>query len=112
VAVVDLPEQIDVANAAQVRRQLAAALASGAAVVIADMTGTTFTDTLGVRALVLAHQHAVARGAELRVVLVAKPVLRVLSILGVDRYLAIYPNLSAARSAEAAPPWTAAGVVA
>jgi anti-anti-sigma factor len=68
VAVVALPAEIDIANAGEVRRDLTDAVASGAAVVIADMRGTTFSDTMGVRELVLAHKLADTKGAQFRVV--------------------------------------------
>jgi len=41
-------------------RQLGCALATGAMIVIADMTGTRFCDSTGLRALVLAHKQAAA----------------------------------------------------
>lgn len=63
VMVVKLPTEIAIDNAADVRDELLTAVESGAAAVIADMTRSTFTDTMGVRMLVLAHQHAVAQGA-------------------------------------------------
>jgi anti-anti-sigma regulatory factor len=44
--VVKLPAEMDITNAADVRDELLTAVESGAAVVIADMTGTTFTDTM------------------------------------------------------------------
>ncbi len=53
--VVTLPAEIDMANSGQVRRELYAALATGVAVVVAGMTATTFCDTMGFRALVMAH---------------------------------------------------------
>jgi anti-sigma B factor antagonist len=62
------------------------------------MTGTTFTDTMGVRTLVLAHQHAVAKGAELRLALSSRLVLRVLSAMGFDGYFSIYPTVAEAQA--------------
>src|SRR5215472_3649622 len=85
--VVSLPAEIDVANAERISGQLRAAVAAGPTVVIADMTATTFCDSMGVRALLLAHRHAGARGTELRLLLPSPYVLRV---LGVDAVLPIY----------------------
>jgi anti-sigma B factor antagonist len=96
---VKLPAEIDIANAADVRDELLTALESGAAVVVADMTGTTFTDTMGIRALVLAHQHAAAKGGELRLAISSRLVLRVLSAMGFDGYFSVYPNVAQARAA-------------
>ena len=88
--VVSLPAEIDMANAERISGQLRAAVAAGPKVVIADMTATTFCDSMGVRVLVLAHRHAVARGTELRLLLPCPHVLRVMEVLGVDAVLPIY----------------------
>jgi len=97
--VVKLPAEIDITNAADVRDELLTAFRSGAAVVIADMTGTTFTDTMGVRTLVLAQQHAVANGGQLRLALSSRLLLRVLSAMGFDGYFSIYPTVAEAQAA-------------
>ena len=52
--IVTLPAEIDMANADSIGKQLAAASGPSAAVVIADMTATTFCDSVGMRMLVLA----------------------------------------------------------
>jgi anti-sigma B factor antagonist len=101
-AVVTLPAEIDMDNADRVGADLLAAFAPGVTAVVADMTATTFCDSRGVRALVLAHKHAGASGAELRLAGPAAGVLRVLAVLGLDGLLAIYPSLSAALPAERA----------
>ena len=64
--VVTLPAEIDMTNASIVARQLHEALVSGAAVVIADLTSTTFWDCSGVRSLLLAHHQAAAANIEFR----------------------------------------------
>jgi anti-anti-sigma factor len=99
--VVTLPAEIDMANAHQVRQQLYSALVPGVTVVVANMTATTFCDTMGFRALVLAHKRAVERGSELRLLITSPHVLRVMGILKVDTVLSIYSDLEAA----VARPW-------
>jgi anti-anti-sigma factor len=94
--IVTLPAEIDVANADAVGDRLAAALAPGVKVVIADMTATTFCDTLAVRMLVLAQRQAVANGAELRLLLPSPHVMRVWRILGLDMVLPVYQSLEEA----------------
>ena len=94
--IITLPDEIDVTNAQSVGDELQAAFGSGAAVVIADMSGTTYLDSSGVRYLLLAHEHAAQAGAQLRLVTESAAVLRILQITGVDRLLKIYPNLQAA----------------
>jgi anti-anti-sigma regulatory factor len=54
-------------------------------------------------ALVHAHKHAAASGAQLQVVVPSARVLRVLAILGLDCQLAIYPSLPDALAAKPAP---------
>lgn len=101
--VVTLPAEIDLANADGVGADLHAALASGVTVVVADMTATTFCDSRGYRALVLAHKHAVTSGAELRLVVPSAGVLRVMGVLGLDAVLAIYPGLPEALTVQPEP---------
>jgi anti-anti-sigma factor len=93
---VTLPDEIDIANAHAVREQIAAAFKPGVGVVIADMTATTFCDTMGIRALVLAHQRAAASGSELRLLMPCRNVMRLLELLGLDRALAVYQDLAGA----------------
>jgi anti-anti-sigma factor len=65
-------------------------------VVIADMTATTFCDTMGIRMLVLARRQAAAVGTDLRLLLPCPHVLRVMKIQGVDAVLPIHQNLDEA----------------
>ena len=99
---VALPAEIDIANAHQVRQELYCALATGVAVVVADMTATTFCDSMGFRALVMADKQARAGNAELRLAIPSASMLRVMSITGMDRMLRIYPSLDAAVAARPA----------
>jgi anti-sigma B factor antagonist len=94
--VVTFPGEIDMANAAGVRADLTAAFDAGAAVVIADMSGTRFCDTSGIHALVVAHKRAQASGTAFRVVVRPGEVRRVLEIVRLDSVLALYPRLDIA----------------
>ena len=98
-AVVTLPQDIDRSNADQIREQLLWIINRGAAVLIADLTGTVSCDYSGVEALARAHHRAVANGTELRLVVTADVVRRVLSLNGLDRLVAVYPDLDAAIAA-------------
>ena len=95
-AVVLLPAELDIANAHLFSEQLSAALASGASVVIADMTGTTFCDSTGVRMLVQARQQAVANHTDLRLVVPHTYVRHTLGRMGVGELLSIYLNFQEA----------------
>jgi anti-sigma B factor antagonist len=101
--VITLPNEIDITNAPQVSHELAAAFAPGVSTVIVDMTPTTCCDSSGVRILALAHRQAAADHAELRVVAPAAAVLRIFELTGLDRLVAIYPTLDAARAAIGEP---------
>jgi len=103
VAVATLPVEIDLVNAGQVREDLLSVLNRGPATLIVDMGGTTFCDSAGVNALVRAYKRAAASGAQMRLVVSAPAVQRVLAITGVDRLIGIYPSVAAALAAVAQP---------
>ena len=94
--VVTLPAEIDMANAGALGEQLAAALAPGVRVVIADMTATTFCGSAGINTLIGASKRATAHGAELRLLLSGPNVLRIMKIQGVDAVLPIFFSLEEA----------------
>jgi anti-anti-sigma factor len=98
-AIVAFPEHIDVSNAGQLREQLLSVINRGAAVLIADMTVTVSCDHAGVDAVARAYQRAVVSGTQLRLVVTAPVVRRVLSIEGMDRLVSIYPSLEPAIAA-------------
>lgn len=109
-AVLTLPAEIDIANARRLCGRVGAALVSGATVVVADMTATTFCDSSGARILVLAWEQAAANDIELRIVVPSAAVRRGFALMGLDGFLPFYPSLSAALTAEpaqasAARPW-------
>jgi len=97
--VVTLPEHIDVTNVAQLREQLLSLINRGAAVLIVDMTATVSCDHAAMDAIARAYQRAAVSGTQLRLVVTAPVVRRVLSIEGVDRLVSIYPTLEAATAA-------------
>jgi anti-sigma B factor antagonist len=94
--IVTLPEHIDIGNARSVAEELEAIFDTGVAVVVADLTGTRTCSAAGVHELDLAHQRAIARDIELRLVIPPGEALRVFALTGHDRWLPIYPDLAAA----------------
>ncbi len=95
-AIVALPVEIDLTNHAVAAASLLDAL-DNIGLVIADMSGTTFCDSAGLRMLFNAHQHASASGSTLRIVIrPGSSVARSLAILGMDRVLPIYASLEEA----------------
>jgi anti-sigma B factor antagonist len=93
-AVITMAAEIDVTNADEIRQALLAAASDSAAVLIIDMSGTTFCDSAGVQAIIDARNKATATRTQLR--LVATAVLRILTLTGVDQLIPIYPTLEAA----------------
>jgi anti-sigma B factor antagonist len=97
-AVIRMPAEIDVTNSERVRRALVAAVGQDQdqrpAVLIIDMSETTFCDSAGVQAIVAAHRHVAATGPQLR--LVAPGVERILTLVGVGQLVPLYPTVGAA----------------
>jgi anti-sigma B factor antagonist len=103
VAVVSLPAEIDISNADQVREDLLSTINRGPALLVADMSATTFCDSAGVNGLVRAFKRATASGAGMRLVVSAPAVQRILAITGVDHLIDIYPSVAAAMAATDQP---------
>jgi anti-anti-sigma factor len=85
-----LPAEIDLTNAEQACDRLCAAFASGAPVVIADFTATTFCDCSSMRRLLAVRHRAAARHAELRLAVpLGGEVRRLLELTGLGRHLSV-----------------------
>lgn len=93
-AVIRMPAEIDAASADEIRQALLAAVSPGTAILIIDMGGTTFCDSAGLKSIIAAHARAAETGTQLR--LVATAVLRIITIVGIDQLIPIYPTLEAA----------------
>ena len=92
--VVMLPDEIDMTSREDTYDQLHAAFASGAPVVVADLTATTFCDCASLRRLIAVQDRAAAQGTHLRLVIPpGSPVHRLSALLSVERRLPVYPSL-------------------
>jgi anti-sigma B factor antagonist len=100
-AVVALPAHMNVSTAGRIGAELLSVIDRGATGLIADMTAVSWCDHAGAGAVVRAFQRAVISGTELRLVVTAPAVSRVLSLSGVDRLVPIHPSLEAATAASA-----------
>ncbi len=98
-ATVRLPDNIDLFNARPIGEELLALINRGAAALIVDMTATASCDYAGAEALVRAYQRAAASGTQLRLVVPAPVVRRVLSLNGLERLVSVYPCREAAIAA-------------
>lgn len=102
--IVALPAEIDLTNVDRVYDLLDAAVASGAPVIVADLTGTTFCDSEGMQRLIMIHKRAACRDAQLR--LAVSPggmVWRMVEILGLDQRLPVYASAREAADLLKAP---------
>lgn len=95
-----LPRQVGAASAGPVGEQLMAVLGQGATVLIADMTATRSCDHAGTGVLARVYQRAVAQGTELRLVIGAAVVRRVVALSGLDQLVPVFATLRAARAAQ------------
>lgn len=97
--VVSLPEQVDESSAGRVREQLLRHVDGGVRLLIADMTGVISCDHAGAEALARVYERAVTSGTQLRLVISAVAVRKVIAISGLDRLVSVFPDLAAAQSA-------------
>jgi PAS domain S-box-containing protein len=95
-AVVTFPEQVGEPDAALIGEQLLGALGQGAVILIADMSATVRCDQAGAAAVARACLRAAACQAELRLVITAPGVRRLMSAEGLDRLVPVYASLEAA----------------
>jgi anti-sigma B factor antagonist len=100
VAVVTMPDEIDIANAEDIRDTLLAVLNQGITTLIVDLTGTAFCACAGASAFARAQQRARASGGQVRLVARAPIVRRLLAITGLDHLIPVFDSLSAARAAQ------------
>jgi anti-sigma B factor antagonist len=95
-AIVRLPAEVDITNADDLRESLLSVLNQGAVALVADMTLTTFCDSAGINALARAVRRAAASSAKIRVAAGAPAVLRVFTLVGIDRVIDVHPSVAAA----------------
>jgi anti-sigma B factor antagonist len=92
-AIVRMPAELDLVNAASVDSQLAHLCHGASGVITLDLTGTTFCDSAGIQSLARAHRLATANGGELRLAVGASPVSRILQLTGVDQVLPVFRDV-------------------
>lgn len=89
------PAEIDISNAGELRAALLSA-ASGHPTIVVDLSRTEFCDSSGLNVLVRAMKRAQASGGELRLVVSAPSVVRILAVTGVDNLFRTFATLSEA----------------
>jgi anti-sigma B factor antagonist len=95
-AVVAAPGEVDLTNSDGLRDALLGALNAGALGLIVDMTGATFCDSAGITAITRAARRAADNESSMRIAATAPAVLRVLSLVGLDRLIDVYPSVTEA----------------
>ena len=88
--------EIDLATVGQLEDALAASIGNGDTDVAVDLTGVTFMDSTGLRALLAANQNLSESGHRLALIVAGGPVDRLLDISGVGQTLEIFQSLEAA----------------
>jgi anti-anti-sigma factor len=99
--VITLPEEIDLTHSPGIGETVRAVIRRQPAMIVADMTATTFCDSNAMHAIATAHRQAVAAGADMRLVIAHPGVRRVFVLSGFDTIISVYPDLPAALSGTA-----------
>lgn len=99
VVVVSVVGEIDMHAASTLRVALKRADEERAAIVVVDMTATTFIDSMTLGILVGAARSIRQRGGELRIACADRNITRIFELMLLDRLLAIYPSRTAALDA-------------
>jgi anti-sigma B factor antagonist len=95
-AIISPSGEIDLATVSQLEDALAASIVDGNTDVAVDLTGVTFMDSTGLRALLAANQNLSSSGHRMALIVAGGPVDRLLDISGVGQTLAIFESLEAA----------------
>ena len=101
VFVVRIAGEVDMSHEEELRGELRTAVAAESKGVVVDLTECEFIDSSGVRALLLSREAQNSDdGAEhLAVAASSKQILRILSVMGIDRVIPIRPTVDDAASA-------------
>lgn len=97
--VVALYGGLDVDTAPALRAALSRLLSRPAPHIVVDVDNLDFCDSMGLSALVVAHQGAVSRGGWLRLANPAPFLRQLLQVVGLTEHLAVYPDVEEALNA-------------
>jgi anti-anti-sigma factor len=101
VFVVRVAGEVDMSHEEELRGELRNAVASEAKEIVVDLTECEFIDSSGVRALLLSReaQNSEDGTEHLAVAAASEQILRILSVMGIDRVIPIRPTVEEAASA-------------
>ena len=100
VCVVRVAGEVDMSHEEELRGELRTAVAADAKGIVVDLTDCEFIDSSGVRALLLSREAKNSEdGSEhLAVAASSEQILRILSVMGIDRVIPIRPTVEEAAS--------------
>ena len=101
VFVVRVTGEVDMSHEEELRGELRTAVAADTRGIVVDLTECEFIDSSGVRALLLSReaQHSEDGAERLAVAASSEQILRILSVMGVDRVIPIRPTIEEAAAA-------------
>jgi anti-sigma B factor antagonist len=94
VAVATVPAEVDLTNAEEILEGLLSVVGDGPSMLVVDMTRTDFCDSAGAASLVQVQRTAAFAQIPLQLT-ASEPVLRILSLLGLDHLIDIRPAVAA-----------------
>ena len=95
VYVVRVSGEVDMSHEEELRGELRTAIAADTKGIVVDLTECEFIDSSGVRALLLSRQaqHSEEDSERLAVAAASDQILRILSVMGIDRVIPIRPTV-------------------
>jgi len=101
VYVVRVAGEVDMAHEEELRTELRAAVAADSEGIVVDLTECEFIDSTGIRALLLSREAQESEGDRdgLAVAASTEQILRILSVMGVDKVIPIHPTVEEAAAA-------------
>jgi anti-sigma B factor antagonist len=98
IQVVRVVGEVDIAHEEELRRELQQAESQGSDGIVVDLTECEFIDSSGIRALLLSREsQGSEKGSEqLAVAASSEQILRILSVMGVDKVIPVRPTLEEA----------------
>jgi len=96
ITVFELKGRIDTQGAVEMDKALQAAVAAGKHKMVLDMAEVSYISSAGLRTLADVVTRNREAGGDLKLVSLSRKVLRVLRIIGFDRFFALYDTLEAA----------------
>jgi anti-sigma B factor antagonist len=101
VRVVRVVGEVDMSHEEELQAELRTAIESGARGVVVDLTECEFIDSTGVRALLLSREAQQPEEGDERLAVAAssEQILRILTVMGIDKAIPIRPTVDEASSA-------------